>query len=207
MGVQNGVYSLFQWQIIPHHSHRRGSIGPTSAGSARAAASDRRPPNTRRGAAAAATIGGGDSGGKRWATMDCGSVVAPTLTLDHALPPASDDDDDAGQPMVGRRRRATKWGCVCEMTGGDAGAQWGRARPWTVASGGGSHCRCRELARWQREEERGPSWMRWRCWTVDEHRLRRRTCTDDDEHAQERSGETAAAVAVDEMSERERGRV
>ena len=47
--------------------------------------------------------------------------------------------------------------------------------------------------------------MRWRCRTVAELRLLRRTCTDDDEHAQERSGETAAAVAVDEMSERERG--
>ena len=59
--------------------------------------------------------------------MNCGSVVAPTLTLDHALPPAS-DDDDAGQPMVGRRRRATKWGCVCEMTGATRGQSGGRAR-------------------------------------------------------------------------------
>ena len=60
--------------------------------------------------------------------MNCGSVVAPTLTLDHALPPASDDDDDAGPPMVGSTTTGDKWGCVCEMTGGDAGAKWGRAR-------------------------------------------------------------------------------
>ena len=72
--------------------------------------------------------------------MDGGSVVAPTLTRDHALPPAS-DDDDAGQPMVGSTTTGDKVGLCVRDDRGRRGGKVGASAPWTAASGGGSHCR------------------------------------------------------------------
>ena len=58
--------------------------------------------------------------------MGTGWVVAPTLTLDHALPPAS-DVDDAGQPMVDDDGRQVGL-CVRDDRGRTRGAKRGRAR-------------------------------------------------------------------------------
>ena len=86
------------------------------------------PPNTRRGAAATATIGGGDSGGKRLGSDELWQCRCPhgSHSTTPCPPPVTTTMQDSR--WLGRRRRATKWGCVCEMTGGDAGAKLGRAR-------------------------------------------------------------------------------
>ena len=101
-----------------------------------------------------------------------------------------------------------KWGCVCDMTGGDAWAKLGRARhgpPRVVAAVIVAAMSWRDGSEKRNEARRGCGGGVGLLLPA-ELRLRRRTCTDDDEHAQERSGETAAAVAVDEMSERKRGK-
>ena len=141
IGVQIGVLHVSGADAFPHLSHRRVSIGPTSAGSARAAVSDRHRPTHGAAPAAAATIGGGDSGGKRWASMNCGSVVAP---MAHTRP------RPAPRPVTTTTMQNSRWlvdddgrqvGLCVRDDRGRRGDKVGASAPWTAASGGGSHCR------------------------------------------------------------------
>ena len=119
------VFTSCSREQMQSTSQPSSRLDPTDQRRLRSSSGERPPPpNTRRGAAAAATIGGGDSGDKRWAAMNCGSVVAPTAhTRPRPAPrPVTTTMQDSRWLVDDDGRQV---GLCVRDDGGDAGAKWG----------------------------------------------------------------------------------